>query len=112
MDIKKLYSDVCILACEIPLFTFLLYCDTFARMLISTYGKEYAVGEGEYIPPESIGDSYSVDGAFYGAARTFVAGKVLGDAQMVDESKKEAQKVYLSLWKQRNKGKRIKGAKW
>lgn len=112
MDIKKLYSDACILAFEIPLFTFLLYCDMFARMLISSYGIKYTVGEGEYISPESISDSFSIDSAFYGAARLYVAGKALGDEQMVKESKAEAQKAYLSIWRERNKNKRIKGVKW
>lgn len=112
MDIKKLYSDVCILAGEIPLFTFLLYCDMFARMLISLYGTKYAVGEGEYLAPESIGDSYSVDAAFYGAARLYIAGKAHCNEQMIEESKAMAQKVYLTMWRERNKNKCIKGAKW
>lgn len=112
MDIKKLYGDVCILAFEIPLFTFLLYCDMFARKLISNYGIKYAVGEGEYISPESISDSFPIDGTFYGAARLYVSGMALGNEQMIAESEAEAQRVYLSVWKEKNRDKRVKGARW
>ena len=65
MDLKKLYKDACVLACEMPIYSFLTYCDCFARHVIAAYGKRYAVGEGEYLAPCELGSSYAICDAFY-----------------------------------------------
>ena len=110
MDIKKLYVNVCVAAGEIPLYLFLMHCDTFASMLIAKYGGEYVLGEGDYVPPASLEDSYAVNEEFYHAAFLYI--KAAAGGADLSESLCEADKAYLTLWRKKAKNMRIKGAKW
>ncbi len=112
MDLKKLYSDVCILANEMPIYLFLAHCDSFARSVIAKYGTRYAVGEGEYCTPDTLNSSFAICDAFYNAALFYISGKANGDMQSLEKSESEAENAYLSLWREGARGKRIKGAAW
>lgn len=112
MDIKKLYADVCVLAGEVPLYSFFTYCDMCARSIIAEYGERYALGEGEYVSPSALSDSFALDDAFYTAVLLYVAGKASGDGDMIAKSESEAKSAYRGLWRKKAKGKRIMGAKW
>ena len=110
MDIKKLYADVCISVGEIPLYTFLLYCDSFARMLISKYGSKYAIGAGEYFAPTSLEESFAVADEFYLAALLYIKAEVSGGD--LTKSSLAADRAYLTLWRQNAKNKRILKEAW
>ncbi|MBQ6892644.1 MAG: hypothetical protein IJN48_00415 [Clostridia bacterium] len=112
MDIKKLYSDACILVGEIPVYSFLTHCDMFARSAIAKYGNNFAVGEGEYTSPDSLSDSFAIDDAFYNAALFYAAGRASGNDQLQKKSDNEAEIAYRSLWRKNAKGKRIMGVNW
>ncbi|MBQ8837604.1 MAG: hypothetical protein IJ002_08910 [Clostridia bacterium] len=112
MDIKKLYADTCILAGEVPIYSFLTYCDICARSLISAYGEKAVLGEGEYATPASLSDAFAVDDAFYNAVLLFAAGKVGVDDGLLEKSKTEADAAYRALWRKAAKGKRIMGVTW
>ena len=110
MDIKKLYADLCAAIGEIPLYTFLLYADMFARMLISKYGIGYAIGVGEYVSPGSLEDSFAVCDEYYHAAFLYIKAAVRGE----DTAKSEfaADKAYLTLWRKESKNKRLIREVW
>lgn len=112
MDLKKLYKDACVLACEMPIYSFLTYCDCFARHVIAAYGKRYAVGEGEYLAPCELGSSYAICDAFYNAALFYIVGAATSNAEMLEKSNSEAESAYRTLWREGAHGKRIKGAEW
>ena len=109
MDLKKLYKDICVLACEMPIYSFLTYCDMFARHVIAAYGKPYAIGDGEYSTPETLSDSYAIDDAFYNAALFYIAGQASASGELLAKSEAEAQNAYRTRWRAAARGKRIKG---
>lgn len=112
MDIKRLYSDMCVFCGEVPVYTFLTYCDMCARSLLQEYGEKLCVGEGEYMTPASLSDTFALDDAFYNAVLLFAAGKALGDEKLFENSRAEAENAYKNLWRKAARGKRVLGVKW
>ncbi len=113
MELKKLYSDLTVLlGTEVPLYSFLLYCDMGVRTLLCRYPKKLLLPVGEYCPPESISEALPIDERFYTALFWFVGGSVRGDADMLQKSEAAAEDAYRTLWRNAARGKRRKGDVW
>lgn len=113
MDLKKLYKDITVLCGrELPVYTFLTLCDMCAGALLCRYPKNIVVGKGEYITPENLESSFSVDSAFYTAVVCHIIGSINNDGEKLKQSETEAEKAYLSLWKRAAHGKRKKCDRW
>ena len=113
MDLKKLYGDLTVLlGREVPLYSFLLYCDMGARMLLCRYPKKLLLGAGEYTAPESLSDALPIAEEFYTAVLYFLGGSVSGEESMLKKSEAAAEEAYRTRWRAHARGKRRKGDVW
>lgn len=113
MDLKKLYGDLTVLlGREIPLYSFLLYCDMGARTLLCRYPKKLLLPVGEYSPPESLSDALPIAEEFYTAVLYYVGGSARREESMLKKSEAAAEEAYRTLWRTAARGKRRKGDVW
>ena len=113
MDLKKLYTDIlALLGTELAIFKFLAFCDMGAREIIARYPKKITVGVGEYLSPESLDSSFALNEEFYLAMLYYVLGCSKGEESLLTKSKESAEDAYLTLWREKAKGKRIAKDRW
>lgn len=113
MELKKLYGDLTVLlGTEIPLYSFLLYCDMGARGLLCRYPKKLLLPVGEYYTPESISDALPLAEEFYTSLLYFIGGSARGDESLLKKSEAMAEEAYRTLWRAHARGKRRKGDAW
>lgn len=113
MELKQLYKDLTVLCkTEMPLPDFLLHCDMSARRYLCRYPKKLLLPHGEYIAPETIGDSLALEESFYTAMLYCIAGSYLASEVYLARADAEAEDAYKTLWRRAAHGKRRKGDAW
>ena len=113
MDLRKLYKDVTVLiGRELPIYTFITYCDMAVRIFLCRYSQKLLLVSGEYVAPKNLDSSMPLKEEFYAALQYYILGMANKDDKALKESENLANSAYLSLWRKSACGKRIKNERW
>lgn len=113
MNLKKLYAAVVGEVDEdLTLYRFLFAVDMAMGALLCTVPQAVLLCGGEYRAPETAEEQLCLSAPFRIPFITYLCGYLQKDEAQMQRAKELADRAYLSLWRERAKGKRLKGEKW
>lgn len=113
MELEQLYYYITLVCKQEPsLPDFFFYYDMAVRRFLARYPKKLLLAHGEYKKPTSLSEGFALHERFDMPIIYFVGGSLAGYEQMVDDADRLADEIYLSLWKDAARGKRLKGDRW
>lgn len=113
MNLKKLYAALLgSVDRELELYRFLFAVDMTVGALLSAAPKSYVLCGGEYRAPETADDALDIAAPFRIPFIAYLCAYLQKDDAKMKEALALADRAYLQLWRERAKGKRLKGEKW